>query len=312
MVVIRRYLLQLLVIVAFVYFLTVNRIGTGGGARRNSSAIVEASTTHWAQSSGPVRPTSLDWSSVRQMEIDYWRTINVDTMTAQQIIDYFHWSNRSSCGLIHDFGGFMRINSSGIDGQKAVCLDPEVRPEPEKCLVYSFGIGSDWSFDETMEQYGCEIFSFDPTIGADSHFHSKSNRFYDIGLGGRDRIADLNWTIRTLSSIYSILTPIHGNKIIDYLKMDVEGYEWEALPQILSSGMLNKIRQMTVEFHLPSNSSLITHYRQLVATIKSIENAGMIRFDSKYNPWVIDKVPTLDNYYGSLAFEIAFYHVLPY
>ena len=58
----------------------------------------------------PVIPSFSDWSSVRQVEIDYWRTINVNTMTPQQIVDYFHWSNRSSCKLTHDFGGFMVTN----------------------------------------------------------------------------------------------------------------------------------------------------------------------------------------------------------
>lgn len=43
---------------------------------------------------------------------------------------------------------------TGIDGQKAVCLDPGVAPEPGACLVYSFGISDDWSFDQVMESYG--------------------------------------------------------------------------------------------------------------------------------------------------------------
>jgi len=92
--------------------------------------------------------------------------------------------------------------------------------------------------------------------------------------------------------------------------MDVEKSEWDALPQILRSGMLNKVRQMTAEFHLSKNSSL-QQYRKLAAIVKSIEDAGMIRFDSKYNPWEMDTVPGLNNYYGSLDFEIAFYHILP-
>ena len=257
-----------------------------------------------------VRPFYSDWRSVRQVEIDYWREINVNTMTPQQIVEYFHWSNASSCKLTHDLGGFMRIEPEGIDGQKAVCLDPEVRPEVNNCLVYSFGISGDWSFDDDMALYGCKVFSFDPSIGIKPHRHSKSVTFYDIGLGGRDHINDRNWNIRTLSSAYEILRPVHGNKTIDYLKIDVEESEWEAFPQIISSGMLEKTRQLTAEFHLPKGKSL-QHYRKLAAIVKSIEDAGMIRFDSKYNLWDMDKVPALDNYYGSLDFEIAFYHILP-
>ena len=297
----RRFLSKLLIVSTVLVFVCVYRVLTKGYYSDEKSFQV----------CQPSAVTFLDWPTIRQMEIEYWRTIDVNRMTPQQIIDYFHWSNGSSCKLTHDFGGFLRIQPEGFDGQKALCLDPEVRPEPEKCLVYSFGIGNDFSFDEALEQYGCnEIFSFDPTLGAESHFHSKLNRFYDIGLGSHNHIADKNWAIRTLSSIHNILIPTHGDKIIDYLKIDIEGHEWDAIPQMISSGMLNKVRQMTVEFHLPSNSSL-QEYRKMVAVVKSLEDAGMIRFDSKLNPWVMENVAVLDNYYGSLAFEIAFYHILP-
>jgi hypothetical protein len=47
----------------------------------------------------------------------------------------------------------MLKNPSGKDGQKAVCIDPQVAPQPGECLVYSFGIADDWSFDEEMEEY---------------------------------------------------------------------------------------------------------------------------------------------------------------
>lgn len=40
----------------------------------------------------------------------------------------------------------------------------------------------------------------------------------------------------------------HGRIIIDYLKIDIEKDEWEALPQILQSGMMDRGRQLGVEF----------------------------------------------------------------
>ena len=86
-----------------------------------------------------------------------WKTINVTSMTPEQIIEYFLWTNQTSCKLSHDFGGKMLQNPSGFDGQKAVCLDLEVAPKAGHCIVYSFGINYEWSFDEAMESYGCQV-----------------------------------------------------------------------------------------------------------------------------------------------------------
>ena len=112
---------------------------------------------------------------------------------------------------------------SGFDGQKAVCLDPQVRPPPGDCLVYSFGIGGDWSFEEAMEAYGCRVFAFDPSTGKDNHNHSRRIQCFNIGLDDRDYTTKDGWQMKTLSSIYKMLVPLHGdNQIIDYLKMDIE------------------------------------------------------------------------------------------
>ncbi|CAG2214809.1 unnamed protein product [Mytilus edulis] len=48
------------------------------------------------------------------------------------------------------------------DGGWNVCHDKQYRPS-DPCLVYSFGIFWDFSFDDAVaETYGCEIHSFDP------------------------------------------------------------------------------------------------------------------------------------------------------
>ena len=258
---------------------------------------------------------------LNQMEIYYWKTIDVDSMTAEQIIDYFKWSNHTACEYRHYFGGFYLNyeNIKGIDGQYPVCLDEAVKPSSNKrrCIVYSFGINYDWSFDEALEKFGCEIFSFDPSMSQADHDHSQHIHFYKLGLSNLDYANDKNWKLMSLDSIYQMLVPRHGAHIIDYLKIDIEWSEWDALEQIIKSGMLSKVRQMAVEFHLPNKQAVeskidmtLEGYRSMVHLVKSIEKQ-MTRFDSRPNYWSTLPIENLNHYNGPICFEISFYQVLP-
>jgi hypothetical protein len=140
------------------------------------------------------------------------------------------------------------------------------------------------------------------------HDYSPGIHFYDWGLGNRDEITvEKNWTLRSLSSIYKNLTARHGKKIIDYLKIDVEFAEWMALPQIIKSGMLSKVRQLGIEIHLKENES-IEKNRRYLKLLRSVERLGYIRFDSKYNPWAITNFTKLGLSSVPFAFEIAWYN----
>jgi hypothetical protein len=256
--------------------------------------------------------------------------MKVKHLSPQQIIDYFYWKNGSSCNCKITVGaGLKMINPVGFDGQKAIFLDPIAWPYPvikpesngtvsSSCLVYSFGISNEWSFDEAMEtKYGCEVFAFDPSMNKPDHDHSERVHFYNLGLGSRDTAHSpdhYEWRIKTLKSIYQMLLPRHKeNKVIDYLKIDIESAEWHVLPQIIESGMLSKVRQLGVEFHVvPRNGDKsLKNYQSLVSIIKSLENQGMIRFDSQFNPWWRGEIEVLDGYEGPLGFEIAFYqHII--
>ncbi|KAI9562582.1 hypothetical protein GHT06_010037 [Daphnia sinensis] len=255
-----------------------------------------------------------------------WKFHRVDELTMEQIITYVEWANSSSCRLSHDFGGNV-IFTAGVDGQKAVCLDPAVRPERasgawppvtkkkfNECLVYSFGIKNEWSFDEAMEALGCRVYAFDPSMNRTRHDHTSKIHFYDLGLSDRDeqRVDDQekNWTMKSLDSIYHNLLG-HQGKIIDYLKIDIERDEWIVLPQILSSGMMDRVRQMGVEIHLlsPTGNNTLDEIRQNIKTLKSLEDYGLVRFDSKFNPWSND-LKIIDNveWWGYDAYELVWYN----
>ncbi|XP_057368161.1 uncharacterized protein LOC130689152 [Daphnia carinata] len=236
-----------------------------------------------------------------------WRTLNVDEMSPEDMINYFLWPNRTSCRLVHDFGGHMKRKPSGLDGQKAVCLSPEqVAPPPGECLVYSFGINNEWSFDDHMERYGCQIYAFDPSMKANDHDRSPAIHFLKLGLHSRDWTNKEGWRLRSLTSIYNMLIKRHGERVIDYLKIDIELDEWEIIPQIIKSGMLAKIRQLAVEIHLSIKDSP-ERMRDRVRIIRSLEEAGMVRFDSKMNPWFSGTFKLL-GLSGPRGYEIAWYN----
>ena len=47
---------------------------------------------------------------------------------------------------------------SAFDGHKFVCADDFLQSDDdEKCLVYSFGLSDDTSFEEAMAGAGCEV-----------------------------------------------------------------------------------------------------------------------------------------------------------
>lgn len=264
-----------------------------------------------------------------------WKTFDVDTLPAESVMEYLYWSNRSSCNLVHSYGGsilnrtelkrtfrdYFVYNRSqwentapaGIDCQYPVCLDPlPIAPPSERCLVYSFGIRNEWSFDDAMADYGCNVYSFDPNMGVTSHQRSSKIHFFNVGISGRDYVAG-GKRFRKLSSIHKKLQPRHGKKIIDYLKIDIEGNEWDVIPEIIDSGMLDNVRQLAMEIHLFDIVNFkmlesLDDYRRFVGIVKSLEDAGMVRFDSEYAPWCPAVVSVLNNITAYLCIEMAWYN----
>ena len=54
------------------------------------------------------------------------------------------------------------------DGGWKICLDANVflgsdTISKDSCIAYSFGLGTDWSFDKALEEKGCEVHGFDPS-----------------------------------------------------------------------------------------------------------------------------------------------------
>ncbi|XP_048256131.1 probable methyltransferase-like protein 24 isoform X2 [Haliotis rufescens] len=142
----------------------------------------------------------------------------------------------------------IRMGNSG-DGGWDVCVDPPYSFHAP-CLVYSFGISFDFSFDDDVaNKYGCEVHSYDPSMkNVGDHSRGQQIYFHKTGLNSTDTINEDGWRMRTFSSI--LKENNHSSETIDVLKIDIETSELWALPEMLKSGSLRHVKQLCFEMHI--------------------------------------------------------------
>ncbi len=139
-------------------------------------------------------------------------------------------------------------------------------------IIYSFGAGEDISFDLGMiGKFGTKVFVFDPTPKSIAWIKAQELpallKFYEYGIAGYDGTAKFfppgnpahvshSVVEKKDSSREAIEVPVRrlqtimqelGHSKIDILKMDIEGAEYEAVEDILLSGI--PVSQVLVEFH---------------------------------------------------------------
>lgn len=140
-----------------------------------------------------------------------------------------------------------------------------------KSVVYSFGIGTDISFDLALiKKYSLIVNAFDPTpksLGWLKHQKTPNNlKIYQWGIADYDgkeefmlppqenfvsfRKSKMNLLENSIKlPVYRLSTIMKklGHKKIDILKMDIEGFEYQVLENIIKSRL--EIKQILVEFH---------------------------------------------------------------
>ena len=80
------------------------------------------------------------------------------------------------------------------------------------CLIYSFGISTDWSFEDALDELGCQIYAFDPTVNYPAR---RGNNIFFEALGLSDDNEKENYF--TLKTILQGMR--HLNRNINYLKV---------------------------------------------------------------------------------------------
>ena len=183
-----------------------------------------------------------------------------------------------------------------MDGHKYVCMDDEQLdlPRTNSCIVYSFGINNDWTFDDDMARFGCSVFSFDPSMNMSSHVRNEMIHFQPVGVGDRDGRGELGWRLLTLESIAERLG--HTRCTIHYLKMDVEGSEWAVFRQQAALGTgstLSRVEQLSTELHFLARLPPERHtdfYRELYESLLALQALGFYVFSFEENLGLLDWV----------------------
>ncbi len=140
-------------------------------------------------------------------------------------------------------------------------------------IIYSIGIGNDISFDEALiENIGCNIHAYDPTPQVKDWIYSKARspkfHFNAIGLGSSNSYIDI-YSPENPKHISHSISPSSKNKnpesikipvkklsslmeennhnYLDLIKMDIEGFEYSVIENIVSENV--NIKQLLVEYH---------------------------------------------------------------
>lgn len=112
-----------------------------------------------------------------------------------------------------------------------------------------------------MAKLGCVIRAFDPNVEISKKYKDVKNlHFEKIGLS--NKVGKLNngapdGSVRSMP----VVTLTEAMKMfgdqdseITYLKLDIEGAEFYALPEMIKSGVFQKVRQMGIEMHTGSRN----------------------------------------------------------
>ncbi|XP_059144216.1 uncharacterized protein LOC131931437 [Physella acuta] len=179
------------------------------------------------------------------------------------------------------------------DGGWEICDDMEVRPR-QPCIIYSFGINNDFSFDDDAAKiYGCHVYCFDPSMNGQDHYNrSDKVHFYKIGLDGKSYTNSKNWNMLTFADIRKKLH--HENTHIDLVKMDIENSEWPAIMDMTSSGALGGVRQFLIEYHMDGTTRGDLQPR--LKAVQAIEAAGFRKFYShknEFNKYTVPGFPVI-------------------
>jgi FkbM family methyltransferase len=176
-------------------------------------------------------------------------------------------------------------------------------PSGSRPIIYSFGIGSDISFDKAAaDMFGVPIYMYDPTPGVATFMqrHQDDERliFKNEGIYSSETITRL-YTSEKAGKLNSSLYPIHGpgggfelvhcrtlsmfmaenrHDSIDILKMDVEGVADDVLNQVIDETDIRP-KQIVTEFEIKRIENPITYLPKILRLMQRLKKNDYLVFN---------------------------------
>lgn len=138
-------------------------------------------------------------------------------------------------------------------------------------IVYSGGVGNDISFElDLTNKIGCNILLFDPSETGLKTMNKKESKherlkYFPVGLDKEDSVVKFSKPENSIEGSFTILRDLQKDfvefscrsissltnefkhNVIDLLKIDIEGFEYGVIDDILKNNI--EVKQICVEFH---------------------------------------------------------------
>lgn len=134
------------------------------------------------------------------------------------------------------------------DEEKRACGLSLLDKSSGRCVIFSLGCNNQWAFEQSIFKLTrCRVETFDCTLkpnAAPPRNLQSRVRLHNVCIGDKDVIVDgkqyLSWA--------SILNLVGAMSPPTFLKMDIEGYEYPVLRNIIEAG-INLPTQIALEIH---------------------------------------------------------------
>jgi hypothetical protein len=124
-------------------------------------------------------------------------------------------------------------------------------PLKKDSIVYSGGLDADVSFElELIKKFDSKVYAFDPTKKCSDFMKKIKNKnlnYYNLGVSYKKGKFELDDGLSYGCISFVDFAKKNKHKKIDLIKLDIEGYEYKALRQILESDII--VGQIVIELH---------------------------------------------------------------